>query len=267
MSLKPYYASGLVTLYHGDCLEVMAGMPAESVATVLADPPYSSGGRRENARSLRKAMLRSEKDDDWIHGDAMSTQGFIWLMRQCGIQWRRILVPGGHALTFIDWRMAANLAAALESADLRQHPILVWDKQAFGMGAIFRNQHEFIVHMSAGNPSDPQRRDVGNVLRFPAVHESRRVHPTEKPVTLLHTILSVVTPPGGLVLDPFAGAGSSLVAARDLGMRAIGIDSDERWCEQAVRRLSQEVLGETDAPEAVSVIRPAQTAMFDLEAS
>jgi site-specific DNA-methyltransferase (adenine-specific) len=260
---EPYWTDGRVALYHGDCLEVMAGMSAGSVAAVLTDPPYSSGGRRENARSIRRAMLRSEKDEDWIHGDAMSTQGFIWLMRQCGLQWRRLLTPGGHALTFIDWRMAANLAAALESADLRQHPMLVWDKQAFGMGTIFRNQHEFIVHMSAGDPIDPQRRDVGNVLRFPAVHESKRVHPTEKPVPLLRTLLSVVTPVGGTVLDPYAGAGSSLVAARNLGLPAIGIESDERWCEQAARRISQAVL----EPEAEVTPLPVQPDMFDLEAS
>lgn len=238
--MTPYWTDGQVTLHLGDCLEIMADLSPRSVSTVLTDPPYSSGGRRENARSIRKSMTRMGSDDDWIHGDAMSTQGFIWLMRQCGLQWRHVLVPGGHALTFIDWRMAPNLAAALESADLRQHPILVWDKAMIGMGAIFRNQHEFIVHMSAGNPAVPQRRDVGNVLRFPAVRGG--VHPTEKPVTLLHTLLSVVTPPGGMILDPFAGAGSTLIAARDLGMRAIGIDSDERWCEQASRRLSQGVL-------------------------
>lgn len=260
---EPYWSDGSCELYLGDCLEVMATMEAESITTVLTDPPYSSGGRRENARSLRKSMLRASDDDDWIHGDAMSTQGFIWLMRQCGLQWRRVLTSGGHALAFIDWRMAPNLAAALESADLRQHPMLVWDKATIGMGAIFRNQHEFIVHMSAGNPSDPQRRDVGNVLRFPAVRGG--VHPTEKPVTLLHTLLSVVNPPGGLVLDPFAGAGSTLVAARDLGMRAIGIDSDERWCEQAARRLSQTVL--EAASEAEVSPLPAQPVMFDLEAS
>jgi site-specific DNA-methyltransferase (adenine-specific) len=218
----------------------MGELPDATVASVLTDPPYSSGGRRENARSIRKSMLRSSTDDDWIRGDGMSTQGFVWLMRQCGLEWRRVLAPGGHALTFIDWRMAANLAAALESADLRQHPVLVWDKATIGMGTIFRNQHEFIVHMSAGNPSDPQRRDVGNVLRFPAVRGG--VHPTEKPVTLLHTLLSVVTPPDGTVLDPFAGSGSTLMAARDLGCPAIGIESDERWCEQAARRLSQPLM-------------------------
>lgn len=234
----PYYSDDWVTLYHGDCVEVMDAMPEQSITTVLTDPPYSSGGRRENARSVRKSMTRAVEDDAWIRGDAMSTGGFIYLLRLCGIQWRRILTPGGHTLSFIDWRMAPSLCAALETADLRQHPILVWDKVRLGMGAVFRNQHEFIVHMSAGNPTAPQRRDVPNVLRFPAVRDGD--HPTEKPDALLQTLLSVVTPPCGVVLDPFAGSGSTLQAARALGFRSIGIDADEAYCEIAAKRLCQE---------------------------
>lgn len=237
--MTPYYADDAVTLYHGDALEVMSCLSEATVDAVLTDPPYSSGGRRENARSIRKSMTRAVGDDDWIRGDAMSTPGFAWLMRACGVQWRRLLTPGGHALAFIDWRMAPNLAAALETADLRQHPTLVWDKTHFGMGAIFRNQYELIVHMSAGNPRPPARRDVGNVLRFPPVRDG--LHPTEKPLPLLRILLSVVCPTG-LVLDPFVGSGAVMVAARELGLRAIGVDSDERYCEVAARRLSQDVL-------------------------
>lgn len=235
-----FYEDEQVTLHHGDCIEVMADLPDGSVTTVLTDPPYSSGGRRENSRSLRKSMNRSMDDDEWIRGDAMSTNGFTYLLRMCGIQWRRVLVPGGHVLSFIDWRMAGILAAALETADLRQHPILVWDKQRLGMGAVFRNQHEFIVHMSSGNPLAPQRRDVPNVLRFPSVRDGD--HPTEKPGILLETLLSVVTPPKGIVLDPFAGSGSSLYAARALGHKAIGVEADERYCEVIAKRLSAGVL-------------------------
>lgn len=232
-----YYDDGRITVHLGDCLEVMAGMDDGSIGTVLTDPPYSSGGRRENARSLRKSMVRETNDDDWIRGDGMSTAGFTWLLRSCGVQWRRLLVTGGHALTFIDWRMAGTLAAALESADLRQHPMLIWDKAKIGMGAIFRNQHEFIVHTTAGNPIAPQRRDVGNVLRFPSIRTDN--HPTEKPEQLLRTLLSVVAPADGIVLDPFAGSGSTLTAARSLGLKAIGIESDERYCETIARRLDQ----------------------------
>ena len=233
---RSYYSDESVTLYHGDCIEVMADLPDASVSAVLTDPPYSSGGRRENARSIRKSMTRSVEHDEWIRGDAMSTNGFIYLLRLCGIEWRRVLIPGGHALAFIDWRMAGHLAAALETADLRQHPILVWDKQRLGMGAVFRNQHEFIVHMSAGNPIAPQRRDVPNVLRFPSVRDGD--HPTEKPGPLLETLLTVVCPKGGTVLDPFAGSGSSLYAARALGHKAVGVEADERYCEVIAKRLS-----------------------------
>jgi DNA modification methylase len=237
--VKPYYADESVTLWHGDALEVMAQMPEASVDAVLTDPPYSSGGRRENTRTIRKSMTRAVEDDDWIRGDAMSTSGFVWLLRACGVHWRRLLTPGGHALVFIDWRMGGNLTAALETADLRQHPTLVWDKTFFGMGAIFRNQYELIVHMTAGTPRPPARRDVGNVLRYPPVRDG--LHPTEKPLPLLHTLLSVICG-DGIVLDPFVGSGAVMVAAREMGLRAIGVDSDEKYCEVAARRLAQDVL-------------------------
>ena len=237
---EPYYADDRVTLYHGDCLEVMAELPDAHVDVVLTDPPYSSGGRRENARSLRKSMTRGVEDEDWIRGDGMSTNGFVWMMRAAGLEWRRILKPGGHVLSFIDWRMSYALMTAIETADLRIHPLLVWDKGRLGMGAIFRNQHEFIVHASAGTATPPQRRDVANVLRFPPVRDGD--HPTEKPTALLETLLSVVTPPSGVVLDPFAGSGSALYAARALGHRAIGIEADERYAEVIAKRVQADVL-------------------------
>ena len=243
----PFYADEWVKLYHGDCLDVLASLDDKTVDTVLTDPPYSSGGRRENARSLRVSMTRGVDDDDWIRGDAMGTQTFMWFMRTCGLEWRRILRPGGHVLSFIDWRMAYNLLTALESADLRQHPIVVWDKATLGMGAFFRNQHEFIVHLSAGTPTEALRRDIPNVIRVPKVRDVE--HPTEKPDELLRILLSVVSPAGGVVLDPFAGSGSTLFAAKGSGRRAIGVEADERYAEIAARRLSQDVLDfEESAP-------------------
>lgn len=243
--MKPYYSDERVTLYHGDALVVMSHLDPGSVDAVLTDPPFSSGGRRENARSLRKSMTRATEDNDWIMGDAMSTPGFVHLVRECGLLWRRVLVDGGHALAFIDWRMWPTMAAALETADLRQHPLLVWDKGRIGMGAIFRNQHELIVHMSKGNPNPPRRRDVPNVLRYPPTANEN--HPTEKPTALLETLASVVAPSGGLLLDCFAGSGSTGVAAKALGLKAVLIEGDERWCEVAANRLSSDVLDFTEA--------------------
>jgi site-specific DNA-methyltransferase (adenine-specific) len=230
-------------LFHDDALAVLMDLPDASVDAIVTDPPYSSGGRRENARSLRKSMVREMTDDEWIAGDAMSTPGFIWLMREVGRQARRVLIPGGHFLSFIDWRMAANLSAALESADLRVHPTLVWDKQQIGMGAIFRNQHEFIVHMTNGNPVAPQRRDVANVLSYAPIRSGE--HPTQKPVPLMRTLVSVVCPKGGLVVDPFMGSGTTGVAALLEGCRFIGAEVGDYYAA-AEGRLSAVANGYRD---------------------
>lgn len=234
-----YYQDDQITLHLGDCIEVMRELPDNSVQTVLTDPPYSSGGRRENSRSIRKSMIRGMEDEDWIRGDAMSTNGFTYLMRMSAIQWRRVLGNGGHVLSFIDWRMAHHVAAAFETADLRQQPTLVWDKTYFGMGAIFRNQHEFIIHATVGTPTPPQRRDVGNVIGAKPIRKGD--HPTEKPGELLEKLLSVVAPPESTVLDPFAGSGSTLIAARNRGLKAIGVEADEAYCETIATRLSGEL--------------------------
>ena len=233
----PYFQDEHTTLYLGDCIEIMRNLGDQTIHAVLTDPPFSSGGRRENSRSLRKSLTRSTSDDEWIRGDALSTAGFTYLMRLCALEWRRVLVSGGHALAFIDWRMSGPLAAAFETGDLRQHPTLVWDKTHYGMGAVFRNQHEFILHFTAGSARPPQRRDVGNVLSCKPVRGGD--HPTEKPEELLRTLLSVVAAPGETILDPFAGSGSGLLAAKSLGMKSIGVEADERYCEVIAERLSQ----------------------------
>ncbi len=263
---EPYYQDEAVMLYLGDAIEVMDAMPDGSVDAVLTDPPYSSGGRLETTRAKQARMIRSVKDEHWIRGDGMSTQGFLWFMRLAGAQWRRILTSGGHALAFADWRMAPNLAAALESADLRQHPTVVWNKTYFGMGHVFRNQYELIVDVTSGNPRPPQRRDVGNVIDCAPIRS--KLHPTEKPQHLLRTLLSVVAAPGQTVLDPFAGSGATLQAAKSMGMKAVGIEIDERWCEAAATRLQQEqpLTEAVMAPESTEL--PGQGSLLDeLEAA
>ncbi len=247
---EPYYQDDFVTLYLGDALELTDELDDGCLRAVITDPPFSSGGRRENARSIRKSLTRSFDDDDWIAGDAMSTTGFVWTMRELAKMARPKLLPGGHLLMFIDWRMHGNLSGALESADYRQHPTLVWNKMQFGMGTLFRNQHEFIVHFSKGNPLEPARRDVGNVLSVKPIRGGE--HPTEKPVPLMESLVSVVCPPGTTVLDPFTGSGSTLVGAKRRGVKAVGYELDERWLEVAARRLAEELplVIETVKPEA-----------------
>lgn len=218
----------------GDCLEVMRGMADASVDAVVTDPPYSSGTRREAQKGIRKSMNRGTDDEKWFGSDSLTTNGFVWLMRSCAVEWNRVLKPCGHALVFIDWRMYPAMAGAIESADLRNSNLLVWDKTYFGMGSCFRNQHELVAHFTKG-VAVPQRRDVGNVLSFKPIRHGD--HPTEKPIDLMRKLVSVVTPPGGIVLDPFAGSGSTGAACMMEGFRFVGIELNQEYCEIARKRI------------------------------
>lgn len=183
------------TIHQGDCLQIMQEMAAGSIDLVLTDPPFSSGTRREAAKGIRKSMNRGVDDAAWFGSDSLTTNGFIFLLRSCALEWHRLLKPGGHVLCFIDWRMEASLADAIESADLRRAGLLVWDKTYFGMGSCFRNQHELILHFTKGVGSPPLRRDVGNVLQAKPIRNGR--HPTEKPDSLLGKLIEVACPRGG----------------------------------------------------------------------
>lgn len=223
----------------GDSLDPATGMTTladRSVDVVLTDPPYSSGTRKEGQKGVRKSMTREDDDGEWFDNDAMTVLGFAWMIRQVAVQWRRVLVPGGHALVFIDWRMYPHLAAAIETADLRHAGVVVWKKASFGMGSCFRNQHEFILHFTNGVGREPQRRDVGSVLEAAAVRDGD--HPTEKPTQLLERLLEVVAPPGALVLDPFAGVGTTGIAAARLGRRFVGWEKEPRHHARAMQRIA-----------------------------
>lgn len=227
----------LDTIIHGDCLDVLRSLPDASVDAVVTDPPYSSGTRREAAKGLRKSMTRGKSDAEWFGADSLTMLGFTWLIHACAVEWQRVLAPGGNILSFIDWRMMPHMAGAIESADLRYTGLLVWDKTYFGMGRTFRKQHELVLHFTKGVGRAALRHDVGDVIACKPIRHGS--HPTEKPVALLHTLLSVVCPPGGTVLDPFAGSGTTCVAAKGLGMRYIGIEREAAYVDIARARLGE----------------------------
>jgi len=233
---QPYYADDRVALYLGDALDVLATLDA--VDAVVTDPPYSSGTRKEAQRGAgrRNAMLRGERFAARpLDLDQMTTAGFVWLMRAIGFEARRLLPNGGSLLSFIDWRQWPNLAAAIETTNLRVQGMVVWDKGSFGLGNGFRSQHELVLHAAKGTPTIYDK-GTGNVLR--ASRERPTDHPAPKPVDLVARLIRVVAPPDGIVLDPFAGAGSTLLAARAEGRRAIGVEVDEAYAEVAAKRLA-----------------------------
>jgi site-specific DNA-methyltransferase (adenine-specific) len=174
-----------------------------------------------------------------IENDQMTTCGYVWMMREVCYRIKPLLIEGGSLIAFIDWRNWPNLLGAVESTNLRVNQMVVWDKQVYAMGRGYRAQHELAIWASVGSPRVCDH-SVGNVLSHRRVANDD--HPAQKPVGLLADLMRVPTDQGDLVLDPFAGCGPTLLAAARTGRRAIGIEIEERYCEIAAQRLSQEIL-------------------------
>lgn len=254
--ITPYYSDDLSCIYCGDALEILGALHLPEIDAVITDPPYSSGARTEAGKASRgDGMVRGQR---WtnrpIDTDQMTTSGFVWLIREACVAVRPFLVDGGGLFSFIDWRQWPNLVGAVESANYRINKMIVWDKENFGMGNGFRNQHELVLFASKGVPAIAEA-DTPDVLRFK--REENLWHPSPKPVPLMEALLRVPVKPGGRVLDMFMGAGSTLVAARRLGIKAIGIEIDEEHCRTAADRLRAEIASTT-----IEAVRSGQGALF-----
>jgi site-specific DNA-methyltransferase (adenine-specific) len=226
MMSDPYYQDEWVTLYHGDCLEVAGILP--KVAAVISDPPFFMPTQQYAGRS---GWQRT-----W--GDA-SVLGWWWKTVVDAIAPK--LDDSGHFLVFCDDEAYAVFYPVLYSRFTNLNCV-VWDKQKPGMGATWRHSHELIIDARWSSSYWSATGAPVDVLRHPSTPSSDRVHPVEKPVSLLSELVAFVVPPGGIVLDPFAGGASTLVAAKQLGRKAIGIEIEESYCEAAAKRLAQGVL-------------------------
>lgn len=174
-----------------------------------------------------------------IENDQMTTTGFVWFIRELASCCKLAIVDGGSFFTFIDWRQWPSLVGAIESCNLRVNQMVVWDKQSYGLGNGFRSQHELGMHASKGVPN-VWNNGVGNVLRHK--RDTVSFHPSPKPVPLMLELVAVLSPVGGLVVDPCMGCGATARACKELCRRSINIEIEERYCEIAANRLRQEVL-------------------------
>jgi DNA modification methylase len=229
----------------GDALDALRSLEPRSVSAIVTDPPYCSGGASEAGRAAARCQgIRSDRERsgevEWFAADNMGTTGLVWILRAAAFEAERVLVDGGSMLVFCDWRMWANLAPAMESGGLRLVNMLVWDKKAMGLGQGFRTRHELTIHLTKG-VGVYHDKSVGNVLECGRVHVTDREHPTQKPVDLLQSMVRVVAPEGGLVVDPFCGSGTTGVACVREGRRFLGVERDPEYCEVARKRLGGEV--------------------------
>lgn len=213
---SPYYADEAVTLYHGDCRELTAWLEADVLVT---DPPYGMAYGGFGGRSYWNDASKHAR----ILGDT-STEA-----RDAALD----LWGDGPALVFGTWRVARPSAT---------RALLVWHKIGTGgMGDLsipWLPSHEEIYVLGSGF-AGKRSESVLPITPYNSQSGNRPDHPTPKPPALMEALISKTV---GVVADPFSGSGSTLVAAKQLGRKAIGVELEERYCEVIAKRLAQGVL-------------------------
>jgi site-specific DNA-methyltransferase (adenine-specific) len=216
----PYYADDHVTLYHGDCLDVAEWLTADVLVT---DPPYGRGWRQGALkRSKLDAHAGIANDHDTGARDAALA---MWGNRPAVVFGDLMLSPPRGTVQTLVYRKPSNAGTRGAMAGFRRdvEAIYLMGKWPTGLGG--STSIIATTEASQGNPSSPQ---------------GRYEHPHAKPLDIMGSLILACPP--GVIADPFAGAGSTLVAARNLGRQAIGVELEERYCETVAKRLAQGVL-------------------------
>jgi DNA modification methylase len=211
-----------VHVIHGDCLAVMAGMDAGSVDAIVTDPPWM------------------DYETGWY--DARAHHGAIGLLRpdRYANLFHRVLRDRSACILWCRWDCFAEHAEALRRAGFAVRNCIVWGKPNHTAGDLDGNlggQHEVAVFAVKGAWKRHGPRETNLWLEGHLFTRTRRDHPTQKPLPLMKRAVELACPRDGLVLDPFAGSGTTLVAARKSGRRAIGIEDDARYIPIINRRL------------------------------
>jgi adenine-specific DNA-methyltransferase len=189
---------------HGDCIKVLASLPAASVDFVLTDPPYLVNYRDRSGRTVA-----NDNDAAWLH------PAFAEIAR--------VMKPDTLMVSFYGWQVVDQFLAAWRAAGLRPVGHLVFAKSYASSSRYLEARHESAYLLAKGRPALPAV--IGSDVR-PWDYTGNRLHPTQKPVAPLHELIELFCPATGLVLDPLAGSGSTLVAAKAAGRDYLGIELD-----------------------------------------
>jgi DNA modification methylase len=209
--VTPYYDHAGIQIFHGDCREILPGLP--KVDLVVTDPPYGINHPTDYGSRGRGNWCHS-KDYPHVYGDDKPFDPTPWLIWPCilwGANYYANKLPPSSG--WIVWDKKRPKGIDQSEAEL------AWSNFVKGVR----------VHRQLWNGA---MRDSQDIL----------CHPTQKSIELMEFCLLTRWTPDGTILDPFLGSGTTLVAAKNLGRKAIGIEIEEKYCEIAAQRLSQEVM-------------------------
>lgn len=249
--LEPYYDADGVTIYHGDALDVLPEL--SGIGAVITDPPYSSGGAFRGDRARRTSAKyhdQTASDEAAAHlpdftGDSRDQRGhLVWSTLWMTAAFHASL-PAAPIAVFTDWRQLPLTTDAIQAAGWTWRGIAQWDKRNARPqhgAATFVAQCEYVPWGTRGpRDMDGPTRALPGVFGARPIRGSERLHQAQKPDEVMRWLVGIAAA-GAVVLDPFCGSGSTLRAAQDVGLRAVGIDADERSCAIAAERLAQRPL-------------------------
>jgi site-specific DNA-methyltransferase (adenine-specific) len=252
-------ADGVSRLYHGDTFEILATLPDESVDCVWTDPPYLLSN--DGVTCVAGKMVKVNKGEwDRSRGVDLDHEFNRTWLAQC----HRVLKPGGAIWVSGTLHVYLSVGMAMQQLDFRILNDIVWEKPAPppNLGCrCFTHSSEILLWATKAKKGSKARhtfnyevmkaenggKQMKNIWRFstPSAEEKQfGKHPTQKPTALIARCLRATTNPGELVLDPFAGSGSTGVAALQLGRRFIGCERENDYAALAGKRLRQVGSGE-----------------------
>ncbi|GJG88704.1 methyltransferase [Gemmatimonadetes bacterium T265] len=240
-----YYSDRAIELWHGDALRVLDALVPASVDALITDPPYSSGGFTRGDRVLEvhtkyvtSGTVQGGRGAAAFAGDNRDARSYLaWCTLWLGAA-LPALKPGGLVALFTDWRQLPATIDALQTGGFVWRGIVPWYKRdARPQRGRFTNACEYVVWGTAG------ARPLEGAV-YPGFYDittpraAVREHITEKPIALMRALLAPV-PHEGRVLDPFVGSGTTLDAAKQLGLQAVGCELVEDFCAVTARRLAE----------------------------
>ena len=247
--MKPYYEDEFVTLYHGDCREVLGNLDLSNVAMTVTDPPYGE-----------TSLAWDRWPEGWVAAVAASTPTVAplwcfgsmrmfferlpefdgWTFGQ-EIVWEKHNGSGFHADRFKRVHEFAAMWYRGPWGDLQRNVPTTADAVKRVVRKKGRPTHTGHIDATPFVSEDGGPRLMRSVLRVRSCH-GHAEHPTQKPIGIVAPLIAYSARPGGAVLDVFGGAGSVALASKMAGLPSITIEADERYCEIAAKRLAQGVL-------------------------
>lgn len=231
----PYYEDDFVTLYHADCRQLIGWLTAGHV--FITDPPYGTNFYLSDTDAFTADYLRAMTN-------SRTVAVFGWPERLVAYCVEAQVTPS----EWVTWWPTNKTTGRVGCRLPRESEHIAIFGETVGAARLRRPRsvERYGRERVEGMGLDPETARLGDVWRDPspgAGHNHHlRQHPNEKPISVMAKLVQLCSDPGDTICDPFCGSGSTLVAAKAAGRKAIGVEIEERFCEIAARRCSQEVL-------------------------